>query len=114
MEEVFDMKVEVTKEAEARLRALDGVIGDGCLKLAYDSEGCGCAVDGVAQLWIVSAPGEHDEPLRTEPRPIWYDRRQAWYFSETLKLDYRPSGGTFVLSSKEQIYNAATPLIDKR
>lgn len=108
------MKIEITKEAQQRLLTLEPMIGDGCLKLAYDSEGCGCAVDGVAQLWIVRAPGEHDVEMRAEPRPIWYDRRHAWYFSERVKLDYRPSGGTFVLSSNEQIYNAAMPLIDKR
>src|SRR5690554_2241218 len=84
------------------------------LKLAYDAEGCGCIVSGMAQLWVVSTPDEYDVYSNEDPIPILYDSRHEVFFEESLKIDYQPKTRSFILKSNQQIYNSGMRLIERR
>ncbi|MCR8631943.1 MULTISPECIES: iron-sulfur cluster biosynthesis family protein [Paenibacillus] len=88
--------------------------GAGELKLVYDSEGCGCAANGVPTLWIVNHA--EDKELRAEGTPfeLVYEKKHEVYFEDRMTLDYEAGRGSFVLKSSGQIYNANMLLIDKR
>lgn len=81
--------------------------GETLFKLLYDTDGCGCAVNGIAR--IVPGPFrslEEGEALAAEdPYPVAYETRQEVFFEEELKLDYDASAQTFVLKSDSQFYN---------
>lgn len=96
-----------TEEISAQLGPTDQ------LKLAYEMEGCGCVMSGVAQLWIINNPSEFDQSTSGNPFSILYDTRHAVFFEEVLKLDYQPDQRAFVLKSDNQIYNTHITMINK-
>jgi uncharacterized protein YqkB len=84
------------------------------LKLAYDSEGCGCAVNGVAALWIVDGPDGDDVESTGSPYRVLFDKKHEVFFDDAMTVDYNMSRRAFTLKSKQQIYNSMMRLIDKR
>ena len=88
--------------------------GSSFLKLAYDAEGCGCSVDGVAHLWLIDVPGPQDKLCENSPIPLLFDTRTEIFFEDRLKLDYRIDKRSYVLSSDSQIYHHGMTVIDKR
>lgn len=105
------MQIELTPSARNRLSEL--AAGNHPLKLAYDTEGCGCAVNGVARLWKVAAADPSDEVACREPVTILYDRRQEIFFEDRLSLDFRENTGTFTLKSDNQIYATGLSIEDR-
>lgn len=102
---------QAVQRIEAKLGAPDGRYR---LKLVYDSEGCGCAVSGMAQLWVVDGPQPDDRQAESEAFPVLYEPRHEVFFDETMTVDYPEGKRNFVLKSKGQIYNPMMNLIDKR
>ncbi|WP_127585590.1 iron-sulfur cluster biosynthesis family protein [Paenibacillus koleovorans] len=84
------------------------------VKLAYDAEGCGCAVDGVAQLWLVDGAGPDDAEAEGSRFRILYSLKHEVFFDEALTLDYNPDRRIFSLKSKQQFYNSMMSLVDRR
>jgi uncharacterized protein YqkB len=84
------------------------------LKLAYDSEGCGCAVNGVPMLWLVSEADAQDLEADTAPYPIVYNPKHEIFFDDRLTIDYRPETKCYILKSDNQIYNSGMSVVDKR
>jgi uncharacterized protein YqkB len=83
-------------------------------RLVYDTEGCGCAVNGVPALWVVDEPGRDDIRADSEPFQLWHDPRHALYFDDTLTLNYLAERQSFRLSSDNQIYTTRMVLADHR
>jgi uncharacterized protein YqkB len=83
------------------------------IKIMYDTEGCGCAVNGVAQLWRVNEMSAEDLIGYDQDIRIIYATRQEVFFEDHLTLGYNSTGRGFVLKSDCQIYNSSMPLIDK-
>lgn len=109
------MNIQFSEEASALLRdKYFTKSAAGALKLAYDTEGCGCAVNGVAALWIVDSPDEDDMLARSNVFTIFYDPRHEVYFEERLLVDKRGDSGAFVLKSSAQTYNPSMKVIDRR
>lgn len=108
------MQIEITETAAKQVAAQVGE--DGALQLVFDSEGCGCAVSGVPQLWIISRQDTGRELLTAadSPVPVLYEQRHEVFFEEKLKLDYAPEKLAFRLNSNQQTYNNSMSLIDKR
>jgi uncharacterized protein YqkB len=104
------------KISEAALDAFRQQLPDAnaYIKLVYDSEGCGCAVSGIAQLWLVDTIKETDLQARCEGCPIFYEKRHEIFFDEHMRIDYNKKNGVFTLISNYQIYHNAMTLIDKR
>ncbi|WP_284640047.1 iron-sulfur cluster biosynthesis family protein [Paenibacillus silviterrae] len=108
------MRINFTEQAAARISGFLSLTESGVLKLAYDSEGCGCAVSGVPTLWLVDEPGPNDFRLENEEFELWMDRKHEVFFEELMTVDLQPNGIAFVLKSTGQIYTASMRLIDKR
>ncbi|MFL1672416.1 iron-sulfur cluster biosynthesis family protein [Paenibacillus dendritiformis] len=113
----MSVSIEVTPGAEEALRRkLDGPSGEaGYIKLIYDTDGCGCAVNGVPALWLVRERGSCDEELPNNASlPMLIDRHQTVFYEERMKLDSGAIAGSFVLSSPQQIYSTHVICSDRR
>lgn len=85
------------------------------IKLVYDSEGCGCAISGIPQLWVVSSDQLEDCVHTTNQSfPIYYETQHEVFFEPQLKLQFTLNNKCFRLSSDQQIYNTCMVLQDKR
>lgn len=104
--------------SEQAIRAIRERFGDGALdlKLAYDAEGCGCAVNGVAALWAVDGPYAEDAQACGVPDGLrlWYDKEQAIFWDEDMRISYNPNYRTFALASNGQIYANRLTVQDRR
>lgn len=107
------MHITLTDEASAALSKRLGA-EPGTLRIVYDTEGCGCAVNGVPALWIVDSPLDGDVSVASGPVDVWIDPNQAIFFEDAVKLDYRPDAHCFRLYSDSQIYHAALNVSDRR
>ena len=88
--------------------------GSGLIRLSYDTDGCGCAVNGVPSIWIIDQPSPFDEQVASNaPFPVVIDHHQAIFFEEHLFLDI-VGVGNYRLSSKQQIYSTHVSCVDKR
>ncbi|MBG9796158.1 hypothetical protein ABD76_28495 [Paenibacillus dendritiformis] len=113
----MSVSMEVTPgAAEALRRKLDGPSGEeGYVKLIYDTDGCGCAVNGVPALWVVRERSAFDEELPNNAGlPLLIDRHQTVFYEERMKLDAGAIPGSFVLSSPQQIYSTHVICSDRR
>lgn len=109
------MEIAVTVSAKNEIAAQLAKHDLQALKLVYDNDGCGCAVNGVAQLWMipaVTATASMPEAAGSEFQ-IVYAQKDLIYFEEHLMIDYRASGHAFILKSANQIYNNNMSLIAK-
>ena len=109
------MEIRVTESAQKEIEAQLAKHDLHALKLVYDNEGCGCAVNGVAQLWMIPAviaTSALPEATGSELQ-IVYAQKDLIYFEDRLIIDYRASGRAFILKSANQIYNNSLDLIAK-
>lgn len=83
-------------------------------KLVSDSEGCGCAMNGVATLWAISAPDKDDLQAESNRLAVWYEKRHEVFFDEQMRITYLPEHHAFQLASDGQIYSNRLRLVDKR
>jgi uncharacterized protein YqkB len=109
------MEITVTASAQDEIIAQLAKNELHALKLVYDNEGCGCAVNGVAQLWMIPSTNATEAwpQAAGSPLQIMYAQKDAIYFEERLIIDYRASGKAFVLKSDNQIYNNHVDLLAK-
>ncbi|QGQ96725.1 hypothetical protein EHS13_18490 [Paenibacillus psychroresistens] len=109
------MEITVTANAQNEITAQLAKNDMHALKLVYDNEGCGCAVNGVAQLWMVPAAAESEawSEATGSDLHILYARKDEIYFEDRLIIDYKASGRSFILKSSNQIYNNNLNLIAK-
>lgn len=84
---------------------------NGYLKLKYDIEGCGCAVDGVAALWFVPELEDDDIAIETNAQTIYVEKAKMVFFDEKMKLDFSQTSNWFRLSSSQQILNGQMSLV---
>ena len=104
--------IELTGEARARLEtSIDPMTA---IQLVYDTEGCGCAVSGVPQLWLIERK-KTDGMLKAgdETLPIYIEPHHTVFFEPHLKLSYHSSADRFHLTSDQQIYHYGMKLIRK-
>jgi uncharacterized protein YqkB len=109
------LKIVFTDTAAAQIRETLGTEpGPFRLKLVYDAEGCGCAVNGLAQLWITDGPGPGDAEADGTPYRVFYEPRHEIFFDDAMTVDYLPAKRAYVLRSNQQIFNPMMSLTDKR
>jgi len=109
------INISMTPAAADRLATYELQSGDR-IRLMYDSEGCGCAVSGVASLWLTDAlePDELEAETNAPALPMTYLKRQEVFFEDRLRLDYSPERRAFRLSSDGQIYGNGIAVTDRR
>jgi uncharacterized protein YqkB len=108
------MQITFTEPALQQLEPYTNTVLDGILKLVYDTEGCGCAVNGIASLWLVAEPGPLDAEAESQPIRVLYNPRHEIFFEEHLIIDYQLKSKSYIIKSNSQIYNSGVVLADKR
>ncbi|WP_429631043.1 iron-sulfur cluster biosynthesis family protein [Anoxybacillus kestanbolensis] len=104
------MNVTLTKRAIEHLRRVQG---NKHVKLIYDTDGCGCAVNGVPMLLLVDQLDEHDVEIETNDMPIWMEKHQLIFFDDQMTLDVVDGAGCFQLKSPNQILNPRMSLVER-
>ncbi|GIP25843.1 hypothetical protein J23TS9_09730 [Paenibacillus sp. J23TS9] len=107
------MNIQISERAERFLRQKIGSKSSP-VRLVFDSEGCGCGVNGIPALWILPAQDEHDIILHSNGVPFLINRIHAVYFEEHLYLDSEETYPSFRLSGDSQLYGQNIRLLDKR
>jgi uncharacterized protein YqkB len=109
----YNLEIMITDPAAAKIE--EKTKDDkGFLKLKYDIEGCGCAVDGVFVLWFVPELEDDDMAIETNAQTIYVEKAKTVFFDEKMKLDYSETTNWFKLSSAQQILNGQMSLITKK
>lgn len=85
----------------------------GYLKLKYDIDGCGCAVNGVAVLWLESERFENEHKLETNSIPVYVEKSKEVFFDEQMTIDYSESAGCYQLKSPNEYLNPRMSYFDK-
>ncbi|GAA3885562.1 iron-sulfur cluster biosynthesis family protein [Anoxybacillus suryakundensis] len=104
------MNVTLTKRAIEHLRRVQG---NKHVKLIYDTDGCGCAVNGVPVLLLIDELDEHDVAIETNDVPIWMEKHQLIFFDDQMTLDVVDRAGCFQLKSPNQILNPRMSLVER-
>ncbi|WP_164716301.1 iron-sulfur cluster biosynthesis family protein [Paenibacillus whitsoniae] len=107
------MNITFTESAVARLTPSLKEPGT-FLRLVFDTEGCGCSVNGVPTLWLVSETAAGDLSAATNFVPVYYKAKDEIFFEEHMKLDFNEATKSYILKSNNQIYNATMSLVDRR
>ncbi|MBW7456506.1 iron-sulfur cluster biosynthesis family protein [Paenibacillus sepulcri] len=84
---------------------------DRSLRLMYDTEGCGCAVNGVPTLQLIKAPAADNKLGEGDPFSVWYDPNDEVFFEPSLRIDFDKSRHAFSLKSDNQIYTTNLRLL---
>ncbi|WP_188692497.1 iron-sulfur cluster biosynthesis family protein [Pullulanibacillus camelliae] len=106
------MNITITDRANQALEELN-TVENSLLKLKYETEGCGCVVSGVNELWVVTAPDVDDIFIETNGTPILVERSKRVFLDEALTVDYSDVTQMFMLKSPNQILNPRMRLLNK-
>ncbi|MFC5531862.1 iron-sulfur cluster biosynthesis family protein [Cohnella yongneupensis] len=82
-------------------------------KLVFDTEGCGCSVNGVPTFWHVSSPDPDDIQAGSNGVEVWIKPQHELFFDEILRVTYLPEHRSFKLASDGQIYTNRLKLQDR-
>jgi len=107
------MNVTWSDEAIAAMRDRLGP-GSAQIRLVYDTEGCGCAVNGVPVLWAADRPEPGEVQAESAVFPLWHKKEHEIYFDPELRIGYRERERAFTLSSDSQIYTNRLAFTDRR
>jgi uncharacterized protein YqkB len=75
------------------------------LKLQYDTEDCGCVVNGVPTLQLVEEVVSGDMKIKTNFVPVWIERAKQVFFDEQMTIDFLPTYHCYQLRSTNQMLN---------
>jgi uncharacterized protein YqkB len=104
----INITVEAVKKINERTEGREGY-----LKLKYDTDGCGCAVNGVVALWFVPEVENDEIAIETNDKTIYLEKSKMVFFDEQMKIDFSESTNCFQLKSPQQILNGHMSLIIK-
>lgn len=109
---VINVEINITAAAAEKIN--ERVNGrEGYLKLKYDTDGCGCAVNGVVALWFIPELETDDIAIETNERTIYAEKSKMVFFDEQMKIDFSKATNCFQLKSPQQILNGHMSLIIK-
>ena len=86
----------------------------GYLKLKYDTDGCGCAVNGVIALWFVPELDTMTLLLKQMIERFMQKKRKLVFLDEQMKIDFSQTTNCFQLKSPQQILNGHMSLVINR
>lgn len=105
------MKITITPRAAVKLaEKLQGKAG--YIKLKYDTEGCGCIVNGVSALWLVKELEKDDHEVQTDFTSIYVEPSKEIFLAEEMTIDYREQSRCFQLKNKYEYLNPRLAFID--
>lgn len=103
------MKLRITDEAKQQLEQIQDSDRP-LLRLFYDTEGCGCGVNGLPTIRLEKEERSTDQRVENDDYTVIIDQQQAIFFKKDMKLDFLK--GTFRLSSPDGILNPIIPTRD--
>ncbi|WP_163101077.1 iron-sulfur cluster biosynthesis family protein [Peribacillus alkalitolerans] len=86
---------------------------DGYLKLKYDTEGCGCVVNGVPTLWFVSELDDDDQKVETNAGDIYVEKSKQIFMDDIMKIDFVKDANCFQLKSPGGMLNPRMGFVKK-
>ncbi|ELK44898.1 iron-sulfur cluster biosynthesis family protein [Halobacillus sp. ACCC02827] len=101
------MKLRITDEAMEQLKRMEETERP-IIRLFYDTEGCGCGVNGLPMIRFDDKRYDTDKEVENEAYPVVIDDQQSVFFKQEMKLDF--AKGTFRLSSPDGILNPIIPI----
>ncbi|ALC81495.1 MULTISPECIES: iron-sulfur cluster biosynthesis family protein [Bacillus] len=107
------MQIQLTETADKMLKEALMASPGKHIQLAYDSEGCGCAVSGVPALWLTDQPVGETESIQTNGAPILIQKVKKVFFDEQMKMDANEKSNTFSLKSNSETLNPRMRMISK-
>ncbi|GGJ79885.1 uncharacterized protein YqkB [Anoxybacillus voinovskiensis] len=96
---------------ERAMQLLSPNIANKQLKLKYDTDGCGCLVDGVTALWLVDQAEEDDVVVETNYVPVLLEKSRLVFYDDNMVIDAVEGAGCFLLKSPNQILNPRMSLM---
>ncbi len=109
---VINVEINITAAAAEKInQRVNG--REGYLKLKYDTDGCGCAVNGVVALWFVPNLDSDDIAIETNDRTVYVEKSKTVFFDEQMKIDFSNTANCFQLKSPQQILNGHMSLLIK-
>ncbi|ENH97400.1 hypothetical protein J416_05278 [Gracilibacillus halophilus YIM-C55.5] len=81
---------------------------DAYLSLYYDTDGCGCGVNGMPMIGFKREKDDMDKDVDCEQFKVLVHKQEATFFEKNVKLDY--NGQTFRLTSPEGVLNPLIPV----
>ncbi|RWZ60162.1 iron-sulfur cluster biosynthesis family protein [Halobacillus fulvus] len=96
------MKLTITETAKEQLQHIEEAERP-FIRLFYDTDDCGCGVNGLPTVRLESEQRETDEVVDNDEYQVIIDHQQAIFFRQDMKLDFRK--GTFRLSSPNGVLN---------
>ncbi|CDQ17849.1 Uncharacterized protein YqkB [Halobacillus karajensis] len=103
------MELRITAEAKQQLEQIQDP-GRPLIRLFYDTEGCGCGVNGLPTIRLDKEELSTDRRVENDVYHVIIDSQQAIFFKKDMKLDFVK--GTFRLSSPDGILNPIIPIKD--
>lgn len=103
------MEIYITEQAAEKLS--NKLEDDKHLKLYYDTEGCGCGVNGIPTLWITTEVATGDVEIQTNAMPVYVEESQMLFYADKLTISL--SGANhYRLSSPEEILNGRMNIVN--
>lgn len=81
------MKLTITDEALHQLQLLQPEDRPD-LRMEYDSDGCGCGVNGMPVIYFTKTSTEHDLKVENEHYKIFLDEQQKVFFKPVMTLEW--------------------------
>jgi uncharacterized protein YqkB len=107
------LNITFTEVAKNRLETITDNIERYVLQLKYDTDGCGCVVNGVAMLVVSQNPVEDYLKVETNYHSIYLPKEAIVYWDEDMTIDYLEKYNCFQLKSKIQMINPRMSLINE-
>lgn len=104
------MNITFTDKAIEQLTPILAQTG-GMLKLKYDTDGCGCLVNGVIALALVDEADDDDIAVETNFVPVLLEKSRLVFYDDTMTIDVVEGIGCFQLKSPGQILSPRMPLV---
>ncbi|QGH34856.1 iron-sulfur cluster biosynthesis family protein [Gracilibacillus salitolerans] len=96
------MQLKITENALDKIESLTNKEVT-ILALTYDTEGCGCGVNGMPTFSLINRREANHIEVECDQYDVVVHNQEATFFSKEMKLDY--NGATFRLTSPNEMLN---------
>jgi uncharacterized protein YqkB len=105
------MNIEWTDEAIQKVsEKVDGKVGH--ITLKYDTDGCGCVVNGVTALSFADEFDVDNEKIDTNYLPVYIEKSKMIFMDDKMKIDFLPDINSFQLKSPNGMLNPRMSFFD--
>ncbi|HLT54725.1 MAG TPA: iron-sulfur cluster biosynthesis family protein [Bacillota bacterium] len=102
--EGIQIQLEITEKALQKIKTISE---KPVLLLWYDTDECGCGVNGLPTIRLAREIKESYMEVECSEMNVFVEKQQKVFFAECMKLDW--TGQVFRLASPEQIMNPFIP-----